>query len=95
MTLVVKIPLYLELIRFLQFAVKQVESYLSMQPLITTSSSAVNVCTDGRDRIVESADKGRPKVLETGQFDFLGIAHFEFVASSLYGSKVSGLVQRA
>ena len=59
MTLVVKIPLYLELVRC-QIGRK----------LITTSSSFVTVCSDKTDRIVESADNGWPIVLDSGQFDF-------------------------
>ena len=64
MTLVVKIPLYLELIRFLYFVVNwQVESSLfTSPPSHATSSSFVIACTDGRD-IVESANKGM-KVFE-------------------------------
>ena len=63
-TLVVKIPLYLELVPS-SFFVRKVKSYLS-KSLISTSSSFSNVCTHGRD-IVESADKG---LKVTGQFDF-------------------------
>ena len=38
---------------------------LSNQSLMSTSSSLVTVCTDGRDRIIDSADKGWPKVAES------------------------------
>ena len=60
----VKIPLYFELVSC------QIGRKLSNRSLITTSSSFVTVCSDKTDRIVESADKGWPKVLDTGQFDF-------------------------
>ena len=62
--LVVKIPLYLELVRC------QIGQKLSNQSLITTSSSFVAVCSDKTDRVAESADKGWPKVLDIGQFHF-------------------------
>ena len=52
MALVIKIPLYLELVRC------QIGRKLTNQSLITTSSSFVTVCSDKTDRIVESADKG-------------------------------------
>ena len=55
----VKIPLYLELVRC-QIGRK----------LITTSSSFVIVCSNKTDRMVESADNGWPIVLDSGQFDF-------------------------
>ena len=71
MTLVVKISLYLQFIRFLYFVVKQVKISLS-----SASSSFLTVCTDGID-IVETAEKG-VKVFDTGQFDFLSVANFEF-----------------
>ena len=66
MTLVVKIQLCLELIRFLLFVVKQVLNPVPPPP-IPTSSSFVIVCIDGRDML--SANKGM-KVFDVGQFDF-------------------------
>ena len=68
MTLVVKIQLCLELIRFLLFVVKQVLYPVPPPPPpIPTSSSFVIVCIDGRDML--SANKGM-KVFDVGQFDF-------------------------
>ena len=64
MTLVVKISLYLQFIRFLYFVVKQVKSSLS-----SASSSFLTVCTDGKD-IVETAEKD-VKVFDKGQFEVL------------------------
>ena len=49
----------------------------SIQSLITTSTSFVTVCTDGKD-IVESADRGM-KVFDNGQFDFSWVQPSEFV----------------
>ena len=68
MTLVVKIQLCLELIRFLLFVVKQVLYPVPPPPPpIPTSSSFVIVCMDGRDML--SANKGM-KVFDVGQLDF-------------------------
>ena len=65
--LVVKIPLYLDLLASYSLLANSWKVLYPVHPH-PTSSSFVIVCTDGRD-IAESAKKGM-KVFDMGQFDF-------------------------